>query len=74
MTVIEQAWMGRSFSADKAAEMERFAFIDGVAIISVVTTVLSNVSIGGFEVLRGGGMRSTRSALHSSVVWPLFLW
>jgi len=33
-----------------------------VAIISVVTIVLSHVSIGGFEVLRDGGMRSTWSA------------
>jgi len=65
--------MRRSISSDKVAEMadtnqffnfilERFAFFDGVAIISVVPAVLGHVSIGGFEVLRDGGMRSAWSA------------
>jgi len=73
VTVIELSCMGKFFSTDKAAEMnganqffdfilERFAFVGGVAIISVVAAVLGHVSIGGLEVLRGGGMRSAWSA------------
>jgi len=68
VAVVKLSWMSRAVSPNKAAEMasanqffdfilERFAFVRDVAMILVVPTVLGHVTIRGFEVLRGGGMR-----------------
>ena len=59
--------------SDKAAEvvganqffyfiLKRLAFIGGVAIIFVIFVILGHINVGGFKVLRGGGMRSAWSA------------
>jgi len=37
--------------------LKRLAFIDGVAIVSVIFAVLGHIDVGGFKVFRGGGMR-----------------
>ena len=60
VAIIELLWMRRSISMDKATEMasanqfydfilEHFAFVGGVAIISVVPTILGHVSIEGVQ-------------------------
>jgi len=71
--VVRLPRMRRSIFSDKMTKMaganqffyfilKLLTFVGGVAIVYMIFDVLGHVSIGGFKVLRGGGMRSAWSA------------
>jgi len=66
--------MRRSIFSDKTTKivganqffyfiLKRLTFVGGVAIVSVIFIVLGPFGIGGFKILRSGGMRLAWNAL-----------